>query len=65
MQNLFFVCVAALALLGGCCSPRGMPDCGNDPIVAPTNIPTEVQGDGEPTLPPYVPWWAEEEKSCR
>ena len=61
MKKSIAIVVAALALIGGCCSKKG--GCGDNPqppIVSPTNITNTVQGDSEPTLPHYVPWWAKE-----
>lgn len=61
MKRIVSIGFAALALIGGCCTTKG--GCGDNPqppIVSPTNITNTVQGDSEPTLPHYVPWWAKE-----
>lgn len=60
MKQILAIGIAALMLLSGCCSGNG--GCGDNPqpIVSPTNITNTVQGDSEPMLPHYVPWWAKE-----
>ena len=61
MKKILAIGIAALMLLGGCCSVNGC--CGDNPqpIVSPTNITNTVQDDGEPKLPPLIPWWAKEQ----
>ena len=61
MKRIVSIGFAALALLEGCCSGKGgCVDSPQPPIVSPTNITNTVQGDSEPVLPHYVPWWAKE-----
>lgn len=60
MKKILAIGIAALALISGCCSGNG--GCGDNPqpIVSPTNITDTVQGNGDPVLPPYIPWWVRE-----
>lgn len=59
MIRLISISVLSLLLAGGCIHTK-CGDGGNDPIVSPTNISTEVQDTEDPVLPPYTPWWAQE-----
>ena len=60
MKKMLALCIAAQMLISGCRSGNG--GCGDNlqPIVSPTNITDTVQGNGDPVLPPYIPWWVRE-----
>lgn len=63
MKKSIAIVVAALALIGGCCSKGGNCGSGDKPIVSPTEVNTNnVNGVGDPVLPPLVPWWVESGK---
>lgn len=58
MRYFLLICVAALSLMGGCCSGK----CDGEPVVSPTVITDEKQDSADPVLPAYKPWWKECEK---
>ena len=55
MRYFLIIGVAALSLMGGCCSGK----CDGDPVVSPTVITDEKQDSAHPVLPAYKPWWKE------
>ena len=58
MKKILAIGIAALMLLGGCCSVNG--GCGENPqpIVSPTNMSDEKQDGDAPHFPYFIPWWA-------
>ena len=58
MKKILAIGIAALMLLGGCCSGNG--GCGDNPqpIVSPTEINDTEQDSNAPTFPYFIPWWA-------
>jgi hypothetical protein len=56
LNKLVVIGLAALTLIAGCCNGN----CGNPPVVSPTNVTIQVQSPTDPVLPPYTPWWVEE-----
>ena len=62
MKKILAIGIAALMLLSGCCSGNGGRGDNPQPIVSPTNITNTVQDEGDPKLPPLIPWWEKENK---
>ena len=56
MTRMMLISLLSLLLAGGCVHTN-CGDCGNDPIVSPTNTSTEMQDNDDPILPAYIPWW--------
>ena len=59
MRILTILCAAVCLCLAGCRNTTTPQNGKNEPVVSPTNISTQVQGEDKPMLPHLDPWYDE------